>query len=220
MRTIEELIELADPALPLLREWFDAATNAVHVLPTTREAGEQTLLTLQVTTRSPMGAVALETGGVLIDGGWVRVLGGAADPSGNLALWNQRAAQMRLPGALIVGNDAVGGFFAINGGAFEGDQGEVHYFAPDACAWESLERGYSDWLHWLCTGDLELFYEGARWPSWRDDVRDLPQERAWSTYPPLWAEPGPNGRSRRVVPVEELWSLYVGEYARQLRDRA
>ncbi len=65
-----------------------------------------------------MGAVALETGGVLIDDGWVRELGGAADTSCNLALWNQRDGKLRLPGALVVANDPVGGFFAINGGAF------------------------------------------------------------------------------------------------------
>lgn len=219
MRRIEELIELEEPAIPLVREWFDAASNGVQVLPTTREAGEETLLALQVTTRSPMGALALETGGVLIDDGWVRVLGGAAEPNCNLALWNQRDGKLRLPGALVVANDAVGGFFAINGGAFGGNPGAVHYFAPDICDWESLEVGYSDWLSWLCTGDLELFYTGARWASWREDVRQLQPERAWSTYPPLWAEAGPNGRSRRTVPVEELWSLYVGEYARQLREQ-
>lgn len=220
MRTLEELTAVTDPALPLVRQWFDAATNEVVVLPTTREAGEQALLALQVTTASPMGAIALETGGVLIDGGWVRVLGGNVEPTGNLALWNERDGGMRMPGAFIVGSDAIGGFFAINGGAFAGKRGEVHYFAPDSCTWESLEVGYSDWLSWLCTGDLELFYEGTRWSSWRDDTAGLPQERAWSTYPPLWAQAGPSGRSRRSVPIEELWSLYVGEYARQLRDNA
>lgn len=54
---------------------------------------------------------------------------------------------------------------------------------------------------------------------WREDVRQRQPERAWSTYPPLWAQAGPNRRSRRTVPVEELWSLYVGEYARQLREQ-
>ena len=68
-RTLEELINLNDPALPLIREWISSARNQVEVLPAERCRSEQTFLGLQVTTRSTLGALAYETGGLLVDGG-------------------------------------------------------------------------------------------------------------------------------------------------------
>ena len=41
-----------------------AAKNPVEELKVERSAGERALLALQVTSRSPMGAIALETGGL------------------------------------------------------------------------------------------------------------------------------------------------------------
>lgn len=38
-------------------------------------SGETALLATQVTTRSPMGAVVYHTGGILVDHGWIRILG-------------------------------------------------------------------------------------------------------------------------------------------------
>ena len=76
MKTLDELIDRADPAWPLVREWIAAATNPVEVLPPPEEdSRRQALLAAQVTTRSPMGAIIFETGGLLVDHGWLRILG-------------------------------------------------------------------------------------------------------------------------------------------------
>jgi hypothetical protein len=48
------------------------------VLKVDRAAGERALVGLQVTSQSPLGAIALETGGLLVDHGWIRVLGGGS----------------------------------------------------------------------------------------------------------------------------------------------
>lgn len=45
------------------------AKNPVEVLPVNGADRESALLALQVTTRSPMGAIVYETGGLLIDHG-------------------------------------------------------------------------------------------------------------------------------------------------------
>ena len=113
-----------------------------------------------------------------------------------------------MPGALLVADDVIGGFFAINGGAFEGERGNVFYRAPDTLEWEDLERGFTDFVDWAFTGDLELFYSDARCRSWRADVRDMSGDQAFSIWPPL-AVAGPtiDDRSRKVVPVEESWEL-------------
>ena len=89
MRDLQELLEIAEPAWPLVQTWVSQATNGVRVLRSSREAGQRTLLVLQVTSRSPMGAIALETGGVLVADGWVRVLGAPGDGiKEGLVEWN------------------------------------------------------------------------------------------------------------------------------------
>lgn len=47
----------------------------MEILPRDPAAAEAELVKTQVTTRSVMGAVVYETGGILIDRGWLRILG-------------------------------------------------------------------------------------------------------------------------------------------------
>ena len=158
-----------------------------------------------------MGAIAHGTGGMLIDDGWVRVLGaGCARLPRSLSDWNGVGAAPRLADALLVGDDAIAGFFAVNGGRFGPQLGTVHYLAPNTLQWESLRLTYSQWLRWLFTGDLQTFYAAGRWEGWRDEVRGLAGDRAISVYPFLSAAGPPvSERSRRAVPIEELWGLLV-----------
>lgn len=73
-RPLEELLATDTPPWPLLRGWVAAAKNQVQVLPAGPDAGSD-LHALQVTARSTLGAVVHETGGLLVDHGWVRLLG-------------------------------------------------------------------------------------------------------------------------------------------------
>ena len=222
-RSLDQLIDTVNPAWPLVQEWIAAATNPVEVLPAARSQGEQTLLGLQVTTRSPMGAIALETGGLLIDHGWLRVPGaGSPRMSGNLLTWNGmdgKAGIESLPRALIVAHDASGGFFALNGGRFAGEPGSVFYFAPDTLAWQPLTFGYSGLVQWSLAGNVEHFYTSVRWPGWEDEVAALSGDQGFSIYPPLWTSAGGPvaQRSRRAVPMHELWGMHQ-ELAQQLRN--
>ena len=218
---LTELVSATESAWPMLREWFAAASNPVEVLPGERSQGEATLLELQVTNRSPLGAVALETGGILFDHGWLRFLGsGSARMRGTLLSWNGKGDYPigePLGGALIVAHDAVGGFFALNGGVFPGEAGITFYLAPDTLSWEDLGLSYSQLLHWAAMGDLAGFYQSARWPGWEGEVEGLSGDQGLSIYPPLWAEGGPvSERSRRPVPMTELWSMQ-NDIASQLR---
>ena len=203
--------------MTLVRSWVDEGTNPSRLLPPLPDEGGACLLALQVTTSSPLGALAYESGGLLVDDGWVRVLGGGSrELTRTLASWNGLPGSARAPGLLLVGDDALGGFFAIDGGRF-GGAGTVHYFAPDTLEWEDLEMSFSAWLRWLLQGDLHGFYEEQRWPEWRNDVRDLGSDRAFSIQPfPCLEGPPMAGRSRRAVPITELWQLYVEELAVRL----
>ena len=58
-----------------MKQWIAKARNKVEVLPRDRVKASEALYYTQVTTRSPMGAIVYETGGILIDNGWIRILG-------------------------------------------------------------------------------------------------------------------------------------------------
>ena len=75
-RTLEELIDAKEPGWPVVQGWLKKATRPVEVLSTLPRRAADVLVALQVTTRSPLGAIALETGGLLVDHGWVRLFGG------------------------------------------------------------------------------------------------------------------------------------------------
>lgn len=156
-----------DPAWPLVREWIAKASNRVEVLPPSDPDRSHALEEIRVTTRSPMGAIVYETGGILIDGGWLRILGSGHNRlPRTLPKWNKEfnwKDQNASPALLIIADDVIGGSFAINSGALNGPLQHVHYFAPDSMKWESLNMGYSDFLQWAFQGDLAGFYKGQRW---------------------------------------------------------
>lgn len=211
-RPLSDLIDTIEPAWPLVRGWLAEASNHVDLLPAERQRGEATLTALQVTTRSTLGAIALECGGLLIDHGWLRLLGAGHAQLKGLLEWNglggTAGPDPKLADALIVAHDAVGGFFAINGGAFDGPPGDVFYFAPDSLRWEDLESGYSGFVQWAITGDLASFYEGSRWPGWEQEIASANDDHGFSIYPFLSAAGGPViDRSRRLVPMTELWGI-------------
>lgn len=176
---------------------------------------------LQVTTRSPLGAVALETGGMLIDHGWLRFLGsGHERMRGDLCSWNTSGAILEshlLKGACLVAYDVLGGFFALNGEAFAGDLGNAFYFAPDNLRWKNTHLSYSQLLQWALDGDVSLFYQGMRWPGWESNISSLSGDRGMSIFPLLCTEPEipVSERSRRTVPMYELWHLHL-DLAQQL----
>jgi hypothetical protein len=203
-----------DPAMPLIRSWIDGNPRRIEILPCQPDHGEVSLVALQVTTRSPLGAIAHATGGIFIDDGWVRVLGaGSARLARTIAGWNGLPCDpgdAYLPGAMFVADDVIGGMFAVDVGALGGPRGNVSYFAPATLAWQDTGFGYTDWLHWLFTGDLETFYEGSRWDGWRSEVASLVGTHAYSIQPPPWiAGPVIGERDRRAIPMRELRDLQL-----------
>ena len=216
IRQLNELLDKTDPAWRLVQEWIAEARNPVEVLPPRDPDRAEALIATQVTTHSTMGAIVYETGGLLIDSGWLRILGsGHPRLPRSLPGWNLGRSIMTpgdYPEFLLIADDAVGGFYAVNGGGLGLAKGNVFYFAPDSQEWEDLGRGYTEFIQWCLTGDLESYYEGFRWPGWEAEVASLAGDRAYSIYPPLWAA-GPSiaDRSRRPVPVAELYGLYLDD---------
>jgi hypothetical protein len=215
MRLLSELIDTQDPGWPLVQSWIAAAETEVLVLPKTAARADAALLAAQVTTRSPMGAVIYETGGILVANGWLRILGsGSAALNRDLMGWNEGKQQ----GILLVADDVLGGFFAINGGAFgQATLGNIYYLAPESLEWEPLEFGYSDFLFFCFSSNLEGFYEHMRWHGWQQEVAQLDGNQGFSSLPPLFTEEGKdlNKVSRKAVPIAELWGIH-NDFRRQL----
>ncbi len=230
MREIDELVHVDDPAWPDLQEAFAASAAPVRVLAADPEEARRGLLQLQVTARSTLGALTLNCGGLLLDGGWVRVFGGGSEAGGGLP---GLARVNRFPAAfdpawspaagLVVGQDVLGGVFALNGhdpaaAGRPGSPGQMTYFAPDTLAWEALDIGHSAWVSWLLSGDLERFYEGLRWPGWRQETAALGLGQGLSVQPFLWsheARADLGATSRRAVPMREVLGI-AADFARQL----
>jgi hypothetical protein len=213
-RALHELLQTDEPAWPLVQSWLGEATNPVEVLPPSDPERGEALLATQVTVRSPMGAVIYETGGLLVDHGWLRLLGSGHPrlprslPAWNLGRsWKDTDAP---PPFLLVADDVVGGFFAVNGGALGEEKGNVYYIAADGLAWETLGAGYSVFLRWCLSGDLGQFYRDHRWTGWEEDVKGLGGDQGFALYPfPCTAGPPLAERFRGVVPLDELYRLYV-----------
>ncbi|MEU3932447.1 DUF2625 domain-containing protein [Streptomyces sp. NPDC029044] len=220
MRELSQLIDVEEPAWPELRATLEASSVSVEVLPPDGDLGRASILQLQVTAGSYLGAVVLHCGGLLVDDGWLRVFGspagGAAYEVMNLARVNQFPAAFdpawRPETGLVVAHDVLGGVFALNGAApagvgRPGGPGEVVYFAPDSLRWEALGVGHSTWLAWLVSGALDEFYTSLRWTGWKEEVRALNSNQGLSLFPPLWsaeARQDISATSRRAVPMKEL----------------
>lgn len=217
---LEALLQTEDPAWPALRQWLAEASNSAGLLATDRPRGDQTLLALQVSLQTTLGAVGRYTGGVSVDGGWIRLLGaGGPRMQEGLREWNGLdGGRPALPGALIVAHDAVGGFYAVNGGAFAGAPGIVFALSSATASWVNLGVGYTAFLRWALSGDLDSFYGPQRWPGWRAEVAALSLDEALSVQPYPWLTPlseaAPMARRRRQpAPLRVLWDLLIDAWS-------
>lgn len=213
MRTLKELIVTQDPAIDLLKQLVRDAEVPCELLPPGPER-DNALLHVQVTTHSTLGALAYDTGGLIIDDGWLRFLGSGNEKlQRSLHEWNSTRTDGTF---LLVGDDAAGGFFALNGGALGDDLGSVYYLGPDSLDWESLSAGFTDVVAAFLTNYLGDFYNGLRWSTWREDVGNLSSDQCFFFFPFLWVKEGSlEGSTRSVVPIDQAWNSKV-EAARQI----
>jgi hypothetical protein len=221
MKTINELINEKDSGWKEVKEWIGTAKNKVEILPADPQKAKDALYKTQVSTSSPMGAIVYMTGGILIDNGWIRILG-----SGNTKLdrtlpeWNKGKSFKEFgetPTFLLIADDALGGFYLLNGGGLGKDLGKVYYFSPDNLEYEPLDITYSEFLQFCFNNDLDKFYDGSRWKNWKTEVAVLKGDKVYNFYPFLWTAEGEdiNKVTRKVIPVEEQYSLNM-ELRKQL----
>lgn len=215
MQSLPELTQTDDPAIAELREWVDAEPTANRLLAPDAALAEQTLLQLQVTRQAMLGAQVFDTGGISAFGGRVRLRGspGLADAPSLLQCNLAGGGMASFGGFILVGDDVLGGLFAINGGHFgEAGLGNVFWLPPDDLVWSDLEVGHSAFVSWCLSGDFEAIYASVQAPAARQVLNGtLPAwHEAVHCHPPLWTVEGQSGDvSTRLVPALELVGMHA-----------
>lgn len=214
MLPLSELIDPDGNGWEQITKWKESATNKIEVLPKNNARADSALYRMQLSTSSPVGAMIYSCGGMLIDNGWIRILGsGCEQLDRSLPEWNQGKAFSKYgdnPSFLLIADDVFGGFFAINAGAIDKfDVGKVFYYGPNSLKWRTTGLGYSEFIVFCFSGDIEKFYKGFRWRGWQDEVKQLSGNQVISCYPLLWTDAGKDLNSnRKVVSVQKQWELY------------
>ncbi|MCW1908179.1 MAG: DUF2625 domain-containing protein, partial [Candidatus Saccharibacteria bacterium] len=151
MKSLQDLINVKDSAWPLIQQWCDQGRNKMEWMSPIQPQNEKVLTLLQITVRSPMGAIAYHSGGCFIHNRLIRLMGAGSNEI-ELSLTNSNGLSNNIKihainGAFVVAYDVFGGFFAINSGRFNQTDRFVYYLSPDNLEWESTSKTYSDILY-------------------------------------------------------------------------
>ncbi|RYG53844.1 MAG: DUF2625 family protein, partial [Chitinophagaceae bacterium] len=154
-----------------ISKWADSAKNTVEILPADSLRSIEAFRQSSVLRQSILSAIVLNTGGILVDNGWIRIMASGHECLDRaLLLWNKYPFDDReLPGYTVIGDDAIGGYFLLNSGGLGTDPGNIYYFSPASLEYEPMGLNYAGFLQFCFNGDLNKFYKGYRWKSWQDD---------------------------------------------------
>ena len=191
--------KLWDEALTIINR----SDKEVYIFNGERDIGMKETDILGLDKESLLGAVILNTSGICIDN-WVRMIGQNNSDRRGAVLYNEDSIE----GLVIVGQDIVGGIFAINNSKFEEGIHQIWYFAPDTLEWECLDVNYVELFHWLLSGNIDEFYNNMRWDNWREDCKLVKFDEVILIYPFLWStECDLKTVSKKIVAYEELKKL-------------
>lgn len=114
-RNLDELIKVNSSAWPSLAKLFNTAKNKIEVLQVDTLSAKAELLKMQVSLNSSLGCLVFMTGGVLVDDGWIRIIGsGSGRLERKITAWNEGKAFANpsgRPASFLIADDAIGGFF-------------------------------------------------------------------------------------------------------------
>lgn len=212
--SLDALINKTDPAWPLVKKWIESAKNKVEVLPVDSAKAKETLYNAQVSTYATLGSVIYNTGGIMVDNGWIRILGSGSERlSRDIASWNKEKTIKeygdKIP-YLLIADDAIGGFFAINYGGLGPDVKNVYYLEPNTLTWQPLGAGYGEFLVFCFDSDLNKFYKGLRWSTWDQFIANLDGTKTYSFRPYLWQKDTDIEKSsRKLVGIEEMYRFNI-----------
>lgn len=201
-----------------LQTWKQNALNPVEFLPPDSARASNALVKSQVASNTFLGTVIFRTGGILIDNGWIRILGsGCTRMDRSVPEWNRGKLASRNTdesGLLLVADDVVGGLYALKYDEPDAPEsvGVIFYYGPNSLTWQSTGLNYSNFLLFCFSGDIKDFYEGFRWKGWQEDIAQINCNQVYSCYPLLWTREGIQMKSnRKVLAIQKQWDLYQGK---------
>lgn len=193
-----------------LNSMFTGSSKNIKINMRNVSNGQDALHILQITAKSVLGSIILNTSGITVDS-WIRILGSENNTNRGILSCNKignNGIPTSINKMLIVADDVIGGIFAVNFGKFSDGIGSVWYFAPDTLEWESLDMKYSEFISWVTFGDTDEFYKTLRWSNWEEYVALVNFNEAVLIYPFLWiGEMRIEKARKKVVPVEELLNI-------------
>lgn len=192
------------------------STYEIIIFEGTLENGQRECEKLNISNDLVLASVVKNCNGISIDN-WIRILGQGNQIRNGVLYYNTLLLDDScLNGMFIVGNDVVGGIFAINTSKFGIDKYMVWYFAPDTLEWESLGMKYADFIAWAVQGNINEFYESMRWCTWKNDCKKIHSDFGCLIYPFLWAkECDINTATKKSVSFDELMKLNF-DYSKKL----
>jgi hypothetical protein len=196
------------------------AKNKVEILPRDSAKASVALIRSQLSTNTLLGSVIYNCGGIIVDEGWVRILGsGCGRLQRSVPDWNAgKIEAMRNEEAffLLIADDVLGGLFAIKASSVEELEsiGTVFYYGPNSLTWQSTGLSYSSFLIYCFNGDLHDFYDDFRWKGWQEDVKNIDCNSVISCYPMLWTREGLQLKAnRKLLAIQSQWNMYQGKPA-------
>jgi hypothetical protein len=143
--------------------------------------------------------------------GYLKILGN--DSENGFSYCNELFSKCYNSNHCLIAYDILGGLFAINIEKLN----SIEYFAPDTLEWEDLEIDYKEFLYWVTTNQLDIFYQELIVLDLLTLDLSLEKNEVALTYPFIWSmEYTPSGAVRKIVPFKELLEMNADFY-RQLR---
>lgn len=212
-RKLEELtVGLEHDGWQAILEEIAESAHKPQIIPVDAEKAKDSLVKLQMTTQSYLGASVFNTGGMIFGNGLVRLYGSGSDQIPDISTVNQLTTLDDYPAALVVGYDVFGGIFALDGGGLGIETGSMCFLPVDTLEWGSMGSPYSYFLSWLIDGSrIEGFYENLLWNGWREQLAELREGYGFSLFPPPSTTAWRNVASRSAAPVP--LSELLGELA-------
>ena len=203
----------------LWTEIYDMISNSskeICVFGGNENTGYGELKKMNLQRKSMLGAIVAFSSGISIDN-WIRIMGQKnLIHKGILAYQSYQKESTVLEKMTIVGQDVVGGIFAINIGKYSEGVKKVWYFAPDTLQWECMDMNYAEFVAWAIQGNTDEFYGSMRWNGWKEDCSKAGFDEMILIYPFLWSkECNLEMAAKSVVSSDELIRMNL-EYAQKL----
>jgi len=214
MKPLSELLNNQKKGWDVITQWSSNARNKIEILSKDNLRADSALYQSQLEASSPLGAVVYGCGGILIEDGWIRILGsGCTRLDRSLPDWNKGKSTFKSKDQsnfLLVGDDVIGGIYGMKTeGPDNTTIGKIYYFGPNSLQWEATGLSYIGFINFCFSGNLQSFYGDFQWHNWQEEVKRINGNEVISCYPLLWTKEGKEMKSnRKIVSIQKQWELY------------